>query len=131
MQRLYNPTVAVFALIMMTAIWGSTFTLVKWTVATVDVYAFVAQRFALATFIMALLFHRRLRFFTWNALKDGVILGLLLGIALIAQTEGLRFTTASNSSLITGLYMVVIPILSIRMTRERPTSCTIAGIALA
>ena len=101
---------AVFGLLLATVFWGSTFILVKWSVAAVDVYYFLFLRFSLAFLLLAIPFCRKLWTTPWKTWKPSLLLGGLLTIVYISQTEGLRFTTASNSALITGLYVVFVPL---------------------
>ncbi|HEX8099168.1 MAG TPA: DMT family transporter [Actinomycetota bacterium] len=49
----------------------------------------------------------------------GLLLGALIFVAYILQTEGLARTTATNAGFITGLYVVFTPILSAMLFRQR------------
>lgn len=49
----------------------------------------------------------------------------------VFQTEGLRFTTASNSALITGLYMIFIPAFSFLFLKSKPDRFAAFGSLLA
>ncbi len=122
---------AVAGLVLASLIWGSSFILVKWAVATIDVYYFLCLRFAIATALLALIFHRRLRATTRATAAAAFLLSVLLSAGFIAQTEGLRFTTASNSGLITGLYLVFIPLGTALWRRATPSVASLAGTALS
>jgi drug/metabolite transporter (DMT)-like permease len=111
---------ALFGLLIVTIIWGSTFILVKWTVAELDVYYFLFLRFLVATVLLAVFFHRHLKKTRLSTIGAAFILSIFLMSTFASQTEGLRFTTASNSALITGLYLVLIPLFSICFLRNRP-----------
>ncbi len=93
-------------------IWGSTFILVKWTVLELDVYYFLFLRFLLAFIALFSFYPRQFICVDKKTIKSSFILGLLLFASYAAQTEGLRFTTAMNSSLISGLYLLFIPFFS-------------------
>ena len=122
---------AIAGLLAVTAIWGSTFILVKWTVATVDVYYFLLLRFTLAFVLLAAIFHRRILRVDRGTLLASLVLSGLMFTVFATQTEGLKITTASNSALITGMYMVLIPIFSLIYPRGRPGILAVAGIAMA
>jgi len=126
-----KQAVALLALLLVTAAWGSTFILVKWTVAAVDVYYFLFLRFAAAAILLALIFSRRLAGVGWRTIRASLILSLLLFATFSTQTEGLTITTSSNSALITGMYMVLIPVFSLIYPGRRPGAMAIAGIAIA
>lgn len=114
-----------------TAVWGLTFILVKWTVEDLGIYYFLFLRFALATVLLATIFRGKLRRIEGRTAKAALVLGLLMFIVYAAQTEGLRITTASNSALITGLYMVLVPLLLLVYPGRRPDPLALLGIAIA
>ena len=91
------------------AVWGWTFSLMKGPVAEFGVVGFLAVRFAIATVAMGALTLRRA---TRRSLKTGALIGLLLAVAYLSQTFGLRLTTATNTGLITGLFVVFAPLAS-------------------
>lgn len=101
--------VAVTSLVFISFIWGAHFILVKWAVATLDVQYYLAIRFLLAFLTLAALFPRRvfaIRKGTWGV---GLLLGVLLFCGYLTQSQGQRFTSASNTGLITSLYIILIP----------------------
>ena len=102
----------------MTAIWGSTFFLIKDIVTRIEVADLLAVRFALASLGLAVLVGRRL---TLNRplLVRGAGLGLLYGGAQVLQTLGLASTAASVSGFLTGLYVVATPLLGAAILRQR------------
>ena len=122
---------AIGALVVATCSWGFTFILVKWTVATVNVYYFLFLRFALAFLLMVLVFPRQTARPPQGTLRAAFILSLFLAAAYITQTVGLRWTTAANSSLITGLFIVLIPLFLFAFWKTRIRLGSLAGIALA
>lgn len=109
-QMAVKRTVALFALFLVPIIWGSTFILVKWTISEIDLYYFLFLRFSVTTLFMIIIFHHQFFKASLFTIRDAFILSIFMGGAYISQTEGLRFTTASNSALITGLYLILIPV---------------------
>ncbi len=99
--------IAAVSLIGVTAIWGWTFVVVKNAIAIDGVVPFLAARFLLAAVILLLLWGRRLSF---ASLRAGALLGLVLASGYLLQTWGLGLTTATNSGLITGLFVVAAPL---------------------
>ena len=65
------------------------------------------RRGALATAAVVPFWGRRL---DRKTLRAGLGIGLVLAAGYLLQTWGLRFTTATNSGLITGLFVVLAPI---------------------
>ncbi|MDN5760825.1 MAG: DMT family transporter [Microlunatus sp.] len=99
------------ALIVMTAAWGSTFFMIKDVVTRMPVPDLLSVRFAIAAVALAIVAGPRLRM-SVITLRRGLLLGLLYGIGQLLQTVGLAHTAASVSGFLTGLYVVMTPLLS-------------------
>jgi len=89
------------------AVWGLTFVVVKDAIAIYGVIPFLAVRFAIASIVMAPLAVRRI---DRAGLRVGAGIGVVLAASYLAQTFGLRHTTATNCGLITGLFVVFTPL---------------------
>jgi drug/metabolite transporter (DMT)-like permease len=92
---------------------------VKDAVARVDVFVFLAQRFALATALMilpGLLWRGRPQ---WCTIRAGLVLGLALFSAYAFQTAALLYTSASNTGFLTGLNVVFVPLIGAAAFRHR------------
>ena len=126
-----DPTVAALLLLAVTAVWGSTFAMTKDVVAEVPVMDFLAVRFLLAAVVVAAIFPRSLRGLSGVTVRRGIVLGLLYGVAQVAQTVGLQHTAASVSGFVTGMYVVCTPLLAALLLRERLPAATWAAVPLA
>lgn len=118
---------AILALVGAAFLFGATFVVVKSALDSIGPLSFVAWRFALGATILATL-----------AIPRGKTIwlhGSLCGAALFAgyalQTMGLEQTSASNSALITGLYVVITPFLSALLARRAPSPWVVGGAAAA
>jgi drug/metabolite transporter (DMT)-like permease len=81
--------VAVGALVGVTAVWGSTFVVVKDAIERMAVMDFLAWRFAIAALVMLALRPRSVARLGRVERRYGVLLGLALGGGYVAQTFGL------------------------------------------
>jgi drug/metabolite transporter (DMT)-like permease len=99
----------VLLLLLVTAVWGWTFVLVKDAVTQYPTLPFLQLRFALALVVLALLV-RGLP--TRRELRVGAIVGAVLAGGYLAQTVGLTMTSPGNAGLITGLFVVFTPLLN-------------------
>jgi drug/metabolite transporter (DMT)-like permease len=90
-------------LLLLTAIWGWTFPMVKDAVAEYGVLSFLAVRFVISALVLAPLGARSL---TWSTVRLGGAIGLVLSAAYLLQTFGVHYTTATNCGLITGLFVI-------------------------
>ena len=128
--RSRTELLAFLALLVMTAAWGSTFFLIKDVVTRIPVADLLALRFAIASLALALIAAPRLRL-SQTVLMYGSLLGLLYGSAQILQTAGLAHTAASVSGFVTGLYVVVTPLLTALLLRRRIPRLTWLAAVLA
>lgn len=94
------------------AVWGSTFVLVKDALRDVTPLLFNTLRMALAFLCLAVLYRQEWRKITRSGWRSGFLVGLALAIAYHFQTSGLKLTTPSKSAFITGLTLVLVPIVS-------------------
>jgi drug/metabolite transporter (DMT)-like permease len=127
---------AYLLMIFVVAIWGSTFVLIKGALADATPAVFNLARMTLAFVLLGVAYHR-----SWRAIRPGYIAaGALVGLCLATgyqfQTTGLARTTPSKSAFITGLVVVLVPLLSlIRGLRppgaRAPRWNAYAGAALA
>ncbi len=122
---------AVVALIAVTAVWGVTFVQVKDAVELYPLFAFLAVRFAIATGTLALPAARRLRTLGRRGSAAGALLGLLLAGGYVLQTAGLQRTTVSSTGFVTGMYVVLTPLIALGLVRARITFAAWTGVALS
>jgi drug/metabolite transporter (DMT)-like permease len=122
---------AVIALLFVGFGWGAAFVLMKDAIAQQDLYDFLATRFTLAALAMAALQPQRLVAIRGRDLKVGLPLGVILAGGYITQTIGLELTTAAISGFITGLYVVLTPVLAWVLIRRRPTKRLALAVAFA
>jgi drug/metabolite transporter (DMT)-like permease len=121
------------ALALIALIWGSTFVLVKNALEDISTTLFLALRFGIATIALATVFRRRyaaISDWRWEV-QGGVLAGLFLYAGYLLQTLGLRHTTPSKSAFLTGLYIVLVPLLSAFVYKKAPRSREVFGIATA
>jgi len=121
---------ALFALVMMGVLWGSTFFAMKDLTSRIPVPDLLAVRFAIAALASGLLGWRHWRM-SRRTLLQGIALGLVYGTAQLVQTVGLAHTSASVSGFVTGLYVVVTPFLAAFLLRERIPRPTWLAVVLA
>ncbi len=123
--------IASLALVGVTAVWGYTFLVVQDAVARMPVMDFLAWRFLAATVVMIALRPTCLRSVTRLQLLRGLGLGTILGLGYIAQTYGLRYTSAAISGFITGMFVVLTPVISWILLRRKTSRNTWMVVALA
>src|SRR4051794_15417500 len=114
-----RPGLATLGLTAVTAAWGSTFFMVKDVTTRVPVADFLALRFWLAGIALWLLAPRSIGRLSPIARRRGIALGVVYGTAQLLQTWGLERTSASISGFVTGMYVVITPLLAAVLLRQR------------
>lgn len=110
---------AELALAGIASVWGLTFVMVQDAIALLPALAFLAYRFIPAALLVAVVFHRRLRALSRAGWRWGLAMGCFLTAGYVLQTLGLEATTASNAGFITGMFVVLTPLLGAIFLRER------------
>ncbi|MFZ5979124.1 MAG: DMT family transporter, partial [Candidatus Zixiibacteriota bacterium] len=100
-------------------IWGATFIMVKAALTDIDPVIMVAYRFLIAGGKLAvyMLYKKRN---LWVYLGRSFMLAVLLWFLYVPQTMGLKYTTASNSGFITGLFVAFVPLFMRTLFKRRP-----------
>nr|HRC87253.1 DMT family transporter [Thermoanaerobaculia bacterium] len=131
MNELRRSLTAELSLLAVAALWGGSFVLVHDALAQISPLEFLAIRFTLATLVVGFVFRRQLLRFSWAGWKAGLAMGAALTAGFLLQTEGLRVTTASNAGFITGLFVVITPLLGALLLRSPVSWEAWVGAALA
>jgi drug/metabolite transporter (DMT)-like permease len=99
----------VLALLLVTLVWGTTFPAMKNMTGYLSASWIVLCRFALAS-VLLLPFLWRAR---WRDLRWGALAGALLFLCYVSQIEGLALTSSNRNAFITGLNVLVPPLLGV------------------
>ena len=119
------------ALVVITFVWGSAFTIVKQSLVQISPILFVALRFSIAAVLTVLFMPGQLRKISGKTLLRGLLLSVVLLGAFIFQTVGLRSTSPSHSAFITSLCVLLVPFLGFLLYHSRLRGRTLAGVVLA
>jgi drug/metabolite transporter (DMT)-like permease len=121
------------ALVLAALLYGITFPLVHDALEDITPFAYLVGRFGIAVLFVAPAAWIAARGMENRALlwRAGLIAGLLLFGGYATQTVGLQYTTASTSAFVTGLYVVLTPVVEAVVYRRVPGRAVWAGIVLA
>ena len=122
---------APWALLTVSAAWGFSFVVMKDAIQRQSVNNFLFTRFTLAVIVMILIRPQVIKLFTKDLLQRGGLAGVFLGLGYIAQTLGLERTGAAITGFITGLYVVLTPLIASIVLKEKITKFTWYCIAVA
>jgi len=122
---------ALAVLLAVTAVWGITFVQVKDAIAIYPLFAFLALRFAIATVTLAPAARGRLRGLGRDGIAAAALLGALLAGGYALQTAGLDRTTVSSAGFVTGMYVVLTPVIAFAAFRATIGRTAWGGVVLA
>jgi drug/metabolite transporter (DMT)-like permease len=114
-----------------TAIWGSSFLVMKDSLERQDVNSFLASRFVLAALIMFAFKPKSLSGLDKVFVRRAVLTGVLATGGFISQTFGLTQTTVSNTGFITGLYLVFTPLIAWLLLKHQITRAQWSAVLIA
>ena len=109
--------------------WGASYSLTKDALSFTTVLIFLTLRFGI-TFLLLLPFTLKR---VLNTKKDilvfGLVLGLILSLIFLSETYGVKYTTATNATLLISLTIIFTPYIDSFRTKQKPTfKLIIAGL---
>ncbi|MES2074872.1 MAG: DMT family transporter [Pseudomonadota bacterium] len=114
------------ALLVVTLVWGTTFPAMKDMTGSLSANWIVLVRFALASLLLSP--------FLWRArradLAQGALVGVVLFVCYVCQIEGLALTSANRNAFVTGLNVLVVPLLGVLAGRA-PERRIVVALVLA
>ena len=134
---------ALFALLVVTSVWGATFIWMKQALNTLEpeiqsqgrfqiVALLVAARFIVAAVVMFAVFSKaRSALRQSEQWKGGLILGSIMLVGFVTQMIGLDDITPSVSAFLTSLYVVFTALITIAFSKSKPTRTLLFGVLLA
>ena len=109
---------ATLLLFSVTFVWGFTFVTTQNLLKEMQAADIMVWRFGIAAAIMFLINPKAVLSLPRHHKKHGVYLGIALGIGYLFQLYGLSQTSATASGFITGLFVVITPILAGILLKE-------------
>jgi len=122
------------ALIGAALFYGITFPLVHDALDDISPFAYLVGRFAIATLLLLPATVPALRTRGPERrmlLRAGLTAGAILFGGYATQTAGLQYTSPSTSAFLTGLYVIITPVIESAISRRLPRPPVLAGIVIA
>lgn len=124
-MKIMGRAKAILVLLSITVAWGLTFPVQKVALIGSNPFFYNFLRFALASALTFFILRGKPR---W---KEGLILGLFLGIGYATQTSGLKLTSSTKSGFITSLYIPFVPVFSLLIERVKPSRLQMISFCLS
>jgi drug/metabolite transporter (DMT)-like permease len=118
-------------LLLVCVFWGTTFILSKILLAEISLLYYLTLRLTIAAIVLWLFAIRYFQQLNRQTIVDGMIMGIFLFLSYLFQMWGIQYTSASNAGFITGINVIMVPVFSALLFKERPKFATLIGIVLA
>lgn len=122
---------APWALLLVAMAWGWSFVIMKDSIQRQNVNNFLFTRFAVGVLVMVVIRPQVIKLMTRDLLLRAGTAGIFLGFGYIFQTLGLARTGAAITGFITGLYVVLTPLLAWLILKTKISRFTWLCIAVA
>ena len=120
---------AVLIIASVATIWGLGFPMTRIALeGGISVGALMSLRFMLAGVLMLIIIRGRRIPIVRRGVLDGIWLGLVLAVIFWSQTDGMRFTTTAKSGFITGLYVLLTPLIAVAIGQRIKLSSGIGAL---
>lgn len=129
-NRMKKSTSANLILIAVSAMWGLTFPLIYNAVAFISPGEFVAARIILASLVIAPFVIMRLVRINRLLIIGSIVLAILNTATYIFQSQGLTTIPASRSAFITGICVVIVPLLMPLFRLGKPDAIAYSSVAV-
>lgn len=126
-----SKTMADLGLLSVTVFWGTTFILSKQVLEKISLLNYLGIRLGFAALCMLLLSIKKIGKINRQTVRDGMILGILLFFSYLFQMWGIQYTSASNAGFITGLNVVLVPVFSILLFKDKARPASLIGVIFA
>ncbi len=107
-------------LVLATVAWGTSFFILKETIETVNELFVISIRFLISGVLLGVIFYKKFKKLSKTSMARGLILGIILSLAYVIQTYGLKLTTPSRNAFLTSSYCVMVPFIVWIMTKRAP-----------
>lgn len=117
-------------LLLSAMIWGFAFVAQRAGMQFIGPFTYNAIRFAMGGLFLIPIARKKTssKYLTQTNVKSGLILGFVLFTGSSFQQFGVVYTTAGNAGFITGLYVILVPIIGILFKRKTGTGTWIGAL---
>lgn len=118
-------------LLTITIIWGASFILMKQSTGYIPPFTFLTYRYLLASIVLCIIFPKPMFKINMQTIKYGFIIGLVMFAGCAFQIIGLQYTSASKSGFISGLCVVLVPLILAVRYKKLPSLALTLGVAVS
>lgn len=123
-----NKKNAYIMLITITILWGISFPVMDYLLNHINPYNFIMIRYLISAILMTIIYFKTIKSIDYKHIKASISIGVPFAIAAISQMVGLEKTTSTNAAFITGLTVIIVPIIMWIFDKVKPNGWTKVGI---
>jgi len=118
-------------LVIATFFWGASFLATEYILKQADLLSYMGARYIIATLVLLLFFGKYLKYFSWKAVRGGVVLGLFLFAGSLLLAAGQLYTTPEKSAFIISIQILVVPFAAFFFLKKKPSIYSVFGVIFA
>jgi len=127
-----NSLFAKLFLLAATIIWGTTFFIMEGTIEMIEIFSLLSFRFIAAGVLLGAILFKKLKLIDKSYLIRGAVMGVLVIIAYVFQTYGLKdeATTPGKNAFLTAVYCIIVPFVYWAIAKVKPDRYNISAAVL-
>lgn len=117
-------------LLLVTLCWGLSYVAIDICVTEIMPLALNAYRFLIAFFVIAVISFNKIKSVNRTTIKYSAVIGIILTAVYISVTYGVMYTSVSNAGFLCALTVIITPVMTFFIKRERPEKKLIAVLLM-
>lgn len=130
MKSMKKETLATYGLVIVAVFWGLGFPALKVVSYSIPTFYLISMRFLIATALLAVVFHKKLKHLDKTLIKLGFVLSIFLFLCYVSATLGIKYTSSAKASFFTCLGVLVIPIILRIIYKEKISKQVVISITI-
>ena len=118
-------------LLLVAASWGISIPLTKLVIGDIGIFTLLFFRFSIGSLIISSIFYKQLRKANIRTVTISFSLALLMSMVNVLETWGLNFTSSTNAAFLSGLSLIIVPVISFFLYKTRPRKKYWLGLVLS
>lgn len=118
-------------LLSITVFWGASFPIMSIALKYIPPFSFLSLRYLISALILLPFGLRSIKHISKDTIKAAFFIGLSLFLGSGLQLLGLLYTSPSKSGFLTGLNVIIVPLIIIVIYKKVPEFKTIFGVILS
>ena len=111
--------------------WGLTYLMTKTLVMEIPPFMILWVRFLFASIIFSVIFFKKIQLISTKLLHRSLFCGFILWLAFVTQIFGIQYSTPGKAGVITGLFIIFVPILYFLLEKKMLSISTLFATILS